>query len=96
MHMGRKPSAKVGRVRTTVTLDPDVAKVLHDLQRTRGQGLSEVLNDVIRSRAAGAEERPRFVQRTSDLGAASLPLECTGALLEHLDQVEARERGSGR
>lgn len=91
--MGRKPSDKVGRVRTTITLDPDVAKLLEQLQRERGQGMSEVLNDVVRSGAVAPTRRARFVQRTSDLGVASIPLDCTGALLDYLDEVEGRERG---
>jgi hypothetical protein len=93
MHMGRKPSAKVGRVRTTVTLDPDVAKILDGLQRERGQGLSEVLNDIVRSGVTAPARRPRFVQRTTDLGAPTVPLDCTGGLLEFLDQAEVRAAG---
>ena len=53
MHMGRKPSGKVGRVRTTVTLDPDVATLPEQLQRERGQGMSEVLNDAVRAARRG-------------------------------------------
>lgn len=80
MHMGRKPSAKVGRVRTTVTLDPDVAKMLDGLQRERGQGLSEVLNDAVRAGLGPRQaERPRFVQRTSHIGIAG-PV-CTGEIM---------------
>ena len=36
MHMGREPSATVGRMRTAVTLDPDVATLLEQLQRELG------------------------------------------------------------
>jgi len=79
MHMGRKQSTKVGRVRTTVTLDPDVATLLGQLQRERGQGLSDVLNDLVRSQATACHERPRFVQRTSPIGIAG-PI-CTGEIM---------------
>ena len=79
MHMGRKPSAKVGRVRTTVTLDPDVAKLLEQLQRDRGQGLSEVLNDVVRAGSMARRERTAFVQRTSPIGITG-PV-CTGEIM---------------
>lgn len=79
MHMGRKPPAKISRVRTTVTFDPDVAKLLEDLQRERGKGLSEVLNDVVRSGAVAAKTRPRFVQRTSSIGIVG-PV-CTGEIM---------------
>lgn len=66
--MERKKSGKAGRVRTTVTLEPDVAKMLDSLQRERGQGLSEVLNDVLRRSAASEPARAPFVQRTSPIG----------------------------
>ena len=79
MHMRRKPSAKVGRVRTTVTLDPDVATLLEQLQRERGQGMSEVINDVVRAGTGERAEQPRFVQRTSPIGITG-PV-CTGEIL---------------
>lgn len=79
MHMGRKPSAKVGRVRTTVTLDPDVAKLLEKLQRDRGQGLSEVLNDLVRVGSTARDARTAFVQRTSPIGITG-PV-CTGEIM---------------
>ncbi len=79
MHMGRKDSAKVGRVRTTVTLDPDVARLLEQMQRERGQGMSDVLNHAVRAGAAATTERPCFVQRTSPIGITG-PV-CTGEIL---------------
>lgn len=79
MHMERKKPGKMGRVRTTVTLDPDVAKVLEDLQRERGQGLSEVLNDLVRSGPANEPVRMPFVQRTSPIGITGPS--CTGEIL---------------
>jgi hypothetical protein len=33
------------------------------------------------------------VQRTTDLGAPTVPLDCTGGLLEFLDQAEVRAAG---
>lgn len=86
MHMGRKPSAKVGRVRTTVTLDPDVAKLLEQLQRDRGQGLSEVLNNLVRAGSAQRATVTPFVQGASDMGEPLLPIDCTGRLLQVLDE----------
>lgn len=91
--MARKASGKVGRVRTTVTLDPDVAKILDGLQRERGQGLSEVLNDVVRAGGTGRPEQPAFTQRTSDLGEALIPIDCTGRLLQVLDSAGAEAAG---
>ena len=69
----------MGRVRTTVTLDADVAKLLEALQRDRGQGMSEVLNDAVRAGAGGREQRAPFVQRTSPIGITG-PV-CTGEIL---------------
>ena len=85
MHMGRKPSAKVGRLRTTVTLDPDVARLLEQLQRDRGQGLSEVLNDLVRAGSMARGERAAFVQRTSPIGITG-PV-CTGEIMEMDDDT---------
>lgn len=69
----------MGRVRTTVTLEPDVAKLLETLQRERGQGMSEVLNDAVRAGTNAREQRPPFVQRTSPIGITG-PV-CTGEIL---------------
>jgi hypothetical protein len=45
-------------MRTTVTLDPDVAAGLKELARQRGMSFKEVLNDAVRAGlAAGAEAR---------------------------------------
>lgn len=35
-------------MRTTVTLDPDVAHQLHERMRERGTGFKETINDVLR------------------------------------------------
>jgi hypothetical protein len=94
MHMGRKPSAKVGRVRTTVTLDADVAKLLERLQRERGLGMSDVINEVVRAGAAANSERPAFVQRTSPIGIAG-PV-CTGEILGMDDEERFPVHGASR
>lgn len=96
MHMRRKNAAKVGRVRTTVTLDPDVAKLLEQMQRDRGQGMSDVLNDAVRAGAgAGAgAKRPRFVQRTSAIGITG-PV-CTGEVLGMDDDLRFPPAGTTR
>ena len=45
-------------MRTTVTLDPDVAAELKELARQRGVSFKEVLNDAVRAGlAAGTEAR---------------------------------------
>jgi metal-responsive CopG/Arc/MetJ family transcriptional regulator len=55
-------------VRTTVTLDDDVARAIDRLRRERSLGLSEAVNELIR---AGLRTRPakqRFRQRTQEIG----------------------------
>jgi len=69
----------MGRVRTTVTLDPEVAAVLQEIRRESGQGMSEVLNDAVRAGMGARDERRPFVQRTSPIGVAGPA--CTGQVL---------------
>lgn len=55
-------------MRTTVTLDDDVAAAIDRVRRERSLGLSEAVNELIR---AGLRVRPgtrRFRQRARDLG----------------------------
>lgn len=75
------------RMRTTVTLDDDVASALETLRRERGLGLSEALNELVRTGVTAQEraQRPkRFRQRTRHLG---LRVDVTNVerALEYLD-----------
>ena len=57
-------------MRTTVTLDPDVERLVRDAMRERGISFKEALNDAARA-GLQREKRPRrsrFVQRTFRLG----------------------------
>ena len=77
-------------MRTTVNLDPDTAATVEALRRDKGLGLSEAVNELIRAGAvAKGAERPRFVQKTYDMG---LKIDVTniGEVLEYLDTVEGR------
>jgi Ribbon-helix-helix protein, copG family len=76
-------------MRTTITLDPDVAAAVARLKAERDQGVSQVVNDLVRNGLAAVEERPRFVQTTSDMGPPLIPLDNIG---EALDLIE----GPGR
>lgn len=79
-------------MRTTVTLDDDVAAAVRDLRRTRGMGPSEALNELARrGLAVRDDEVPPFVQRTSDLGRARLPLDDIAGLLDALEGPARRE-----
>ena len=46
-------------MRTTLTLDPDLAKKLKDLAHRRGQSFKQTLNEVVRRGLAAQGERPK-------------------------------------
>ena len=55
--------------RTTITLAPDVAAAIVEVQRREGRGVSAVVNDLVRQALVnGGERREPFVQRTGRLG----------------------------
>ncbi len=89
MIMPKGKPAKVGRVRTTVTLDPDVVRALDHLQKERGQGLSEVLNDVVRAQRDARPSKKRFVQETSPMG-LMVPIDNVWAVLGPMDDERFR------
>jgi hypothetical protein len=55
-------------MRTTITLDPDVAAAVDQLRRKEGIGVSEALNRLARAALASKPARKPFKQRTFDLG----------------------------
>ena len=55
-------------MRTTVTLDNDVAAAVERLRRAHNLGLSEALNELVRAGLQARVAQTRFVQRTADLG----------------------------
>jgi len=54
-------------MRTTISLDPDVAAAVERLRRQRGIGLSDALNELARAGLRAPARRPKFRQRTADL-----------------------------
>jgi hypothetical protein len=74
-------------MRTTVTLDDDVAKALEELRRQRGLGTSAALNELVRrGLAAKADGPPQpFTQRTSSLGRPRIAIDSIGDALEILE-----------
>jgi hypothetical protein len=58
-------------MRTTVTLDPDTAKLIRDLMREHGISFNQALNDAIRSGLVPGKKNGarRFTQKTYPLGA---------------------------
>ena len=77
-------------MRTTVTLDDDVAAAIQELRRTRSIGLSQAVNELIRGGLGiRREKRSRFKQRSRRLG---LRIDVTDVA----DALEILEGSSGR
>jgi metal-responsive CopG/Arc/MetJ family transcriptional regulator len=55
-------------MRTTVSLDDDVAAAVEEIRRTRHVGLSEAINELARAGMAAPRKRRVFRQRSSELG----------------------------
>jgi uncharacterized protein (DUF1778 family) len=67
-------------MRTTVTLDPDVEKLLRRAARQRDQSFKTVLNAAIRRGLSVREKSKRFRQKTFRMGATSPGANLTKAL----------------
>jgi hypothetical protein len=61
-------------MRTTVTLDPDVERLIRNAMREGGVSFKQALNDAARRSLSGkgGARVPRFVQKSYRLGAARL------------------------
>jgi hypothetical protein len=60
-------------VRTTVTLDPDVERLLRQAMNAKGVSFKEALNQAIRTGlSARRKSQPRFVQQTFHMGSEQL------------------------
>jgi hypothetical protein len=85
-------------MRTTVTLDPDVQRLLKDAEHRSGRPFKQVLNDAVRNGLArtGAKTVP-FKQPVFSLGRAKVDLTKATALaadLEDQDLIAASHRTS--
>ncbi|MBA2338189.1 MAG: ribbon-helix-helix protein, CopG family [Acidimicrobiia bacterium] len=71
-------------MRTTFTLDPDVAAELDRIRRAEGLGISEAVNRLIRRGLAAPSPRRVFTLRSAPIG---LRVDVTdiGAVLDLLD-----------
>jgi hypothetical protein len=76
-------------MRTTITLDRDVAQAVRRLRQQRGLGLSEAVNELIRSGLRAKAPRPAFRQRVHDLG-LRIDVRNVAEALELLDGPAAR------
>ena len=77
------------RMRTTLSLDDDVASAVQRLREERHIGLSEAVNELIRAGLAVPARRTTFRQRTASLG-LRIDVSSVADALERLDGPEAR------
>ncbi len=71
-------------MRTTVSLDDDVAAAVQRLRAERNIGLSEAVNELARAGLAVPSQRTRFVQRSFPMG-ARIDVTNVGDALEYLE-----------
>ena len=81
-------------MRTTVTLDPDVAAKLKEAARRRGTSFKEVLNASVRRGLEGEGEAPEpYRLRTRSLGVrAGVDLDGALGLAADLEDAEVRRK----
>ena len=71
-------------MRTTVTIDPDIAAELERIRREEGVGLSEALNSLARRALTARTPQRPYAPRTVDLG-LSIDVSNIGDVLDLLD-----------
>ena len=76
-------------MRTTVTLDDDVAAAIDRLRRERSLGLSEAVNALVRAGLTVRRDPSPFRQRTASLG-VTVDVTNVGEALEQLGELERR------
>lgn len=76
-------------MRTTVSLDPDVAAAVEALRRERNIGLSDAVNELVRVGLRVPAQQTTFVQRTADLG-LRIDVSNVAEALDALDGPAAR------
>jgi hypothetical protein len=78
-------------VRTTITLDPDVAALVRKVMQERGQTLKEAVNDALRKALAGRTgehvRTPEF-----SMGRPVVPLEHALRVAAELEDAELRRK----
>jgi hypothetical protein len=76
-------------MRTTVTLEPDVAAQLKLRAQQQDVSFKEVLNATLRAGLAGGVDRAPFVQDTAPLGLRpGIDLDRAGRLADELEDAE--------
>lgn len=72
-------------MRTTFTLDDDVAAEVERLRRKEGIGISEAVNRLIRQGLARPRRRSRYEHRSAEVG-LRVDVSDIGAVLDLLDE----------
>jgi hypothetical protein len=76
-------------MRTTVTLDPDVARLLEEARQRSKRPFKQVLNDAVRAGLRRPPPRvPAFKQRVFSLGRTRVDLTKAGALAAELEDQD--------
>lgn len=76
-------------MRTTITMDEDVAAAVEQLRRERNLGVSAAVNELLRRGLRRRPEPGRFEQETSPMG-ARIDVTNIGEALELLEGPSAR------
>jgi len=79
-------------MRTTLTLDPDVADRLAEEMRTRGISFKQAVNDALRAALAPEMKRRPYKLQPLHLGEPLVSLEHTNRVVELLEDGELREK----
>ena len=74
------------RMRTTLTLDEDVAAAVRELRQQDGVGVSEAINRLARAGLSKPRKRALYHHRTMDIG-IKIDVANIGEVLELLDQA---------
>lgn len=76
-------------MRTTVTLEPDIAARLRERAQQQGLSFKDVLNRTLRAGLEGEIDREPFVQDTASLGLRpGFDLDRAGRLADDLEDAE--------
>jgi len=87
-------------MRTTLTLEPDVAQGIEELRRQSGRSLKRTVNDLLRSALAGraaetsAREPATLPSSSGRILVAPEAFDEIGAMLAEIDEDELRRGGS--
>jgi len=76
-------------MRTTISIDDDVAAAVDRLRRERGLGLSAAVNQLARAGMRATPKRRAFRQRTARLG-LQIDVSNVAEVLDTLDQPRGR------